>query len=154
MMRRNSLAFRLVSASALWSVVALVAAGFILTSLYARTVEDAFVGVRKAARRAGRPVRILMDLGGPKLRTGPIADGQGVVKLKPERDALGTVTAPARLGLRAVGSGVALDAVDAVLAVDAAWLEPLDVTPENFDSVAALAAYIRRKAATEVAAAA
>lgn len=42
MMRRNSLAFRLVSASALWSVVALVAAGFILTSLYARTVEDAF----------------------------------------------------------------------------------------------------------------
>ncbi len=85
------------------------------------------VRVRKAARRAGRPVRILMDLGGPKLRTGPIADGQGVVKLKPERDALGTVTAPARLGLRAVGSGVALDAVDAVLAVDAAWLEPLEV---------------------------
>ena len=42
MMRRNSLAFRLVSASALWSVIALVAAGFILTSLYSRTVEDAF----------------------------------------------------------------------------------------------------------------
>lgn len=42
MMRRNSLAFRLISASALWSVVALVAAGFILTSLYTRTVEEAF----------------------------------------------------------------------------------------------------------------
>ena len=85
------------------------------------------VRVRKAARRAGRPVRILMDLGGPKLRTGPIADGQGVVKLKPERDALGAVTAAARLGLRAVGSGVAIDGVDAALGVDAAWLEPLEV---------------------------
>lgn len=42
MMRRNSLAFRLISASALWSVVALVAAGFILASLYTRTVEEAF----------------------------------------------------------------------------------------------------------------
>lgn len=42
MMRRNSLAFRLVSASALWSVVALVAAGVILSSLYTRTVEEAF----------------------------------------------------------------------------------------------------------------
>ncbi len=83
------------------------------------------VRVRKAARRAGRAVRILMDLGGPKLRTGPIADGQGVVKLKPERDAVGAVTAAARLGLRAAGSAVAIEAVDAVLGVDAAWLEPL-----------------------------
>ena len=85
------------------------------------------VRVRKAARRAGRPVRILMDLGGPKLRTGPIADDQGVVKLKPERDALGTVTAAARLGLRAAGTVAAIEGVDAVLGVDAAWLEPLEV---------------------------
>jgi pyruvate kinase len=85
------------------------------------------VRVRKASRRAGRSMRILMDLGGPKLRTGPIAGGQGVVKLKPERDVLGTVTAPARLGLRAAGSGVAIGTVDAVLGVDAAWLEPLEV---------------------------
>ena len=31
-----------------------------------------------------------MDLGGPKLRTGPIADVQGVVKLKPDRDVWGS----------------------------------------------------------------
>jgi pyruvate kinase len=85
------------------------------------------VRVRKAARRTGRSVRILMDLGGPKLRTGPIADGQGVVKLRPGRDMLGAVTAAARLGLRAAGSGVAIDNVDAVLGVDPAWLEPLEV---------------------------
>lgn len=85
------------------------------------------VRVRKAARRAGRPVRILMDLAGPKLRTGPISDGQGVVKLKPKRDLLGAVTSAARLGLRATGAVVAVEAVDVVLGVDAAWLEPLEV---------------------------
>ena len=41
-MRRNSLALRLIAASALWSMVALVAAGLILTSLYRQAVERAF----------------------------------------------------------------------------------------------------------------
>lgn len=41
-MRLDSLAGRLIAAAALWSVVALVAAGLILTSLYRTTVENAF----------------------------------------------------------------------------------------------------------------
>ena len=41
-MRLNSLAGRLIAASALWAVVALVAAGLILVSLYRSTVENAF----------------------------------------------------------------------------------------------------------------
>jgi signal transduction histidine kinase len=41
-MRRNSLAFRLIAAASLWSAVALLAAGLILTSLYSRTVERGF----------------------------------------------------------------------------------------------------------------
>lgn len=41
-MRRNSLSFRLIAAASLWSVVALLAAGLILTSLYRQTVERAF----------------------------------------------------------------------------------------------------------------
>lgn len=41
-MRRNSLAFRLIAAASLWSAVALVAAGVILSSLYTRTVERGF----------------------------------------------------------------------------------------------------------------
>jgi pyruvate kinase len=85
------------------------------------------VRVRKAARRVGRSVRVLMDLGGPKLRTGPIADDQAVVKLRPERDALGRLIAPARLGLRPRLTAGAPAAIDAVLTVDAAWFEQLDV---------------------------
>lgn len=41
-MRRNSLAFRLIASAALWSAVALLAAGVILASLYTRTVERGF----------------------------------------------------------------------------------------------------------------
>lgn len=59
--------------------------------------------VRAAASDLGRDVRISMDLGGPKVRTGAIEPGPRVVKLKPRRDASGHVTAPARLWLGAPG---------------------------------------------------
>ncbi len=42
MTRFNSLSVRLILAAAIWSVVALAAAGLILTSLYRQTVEQAF----------------------------------------------------------------------------------------------------------------
>ena len=41
-MRRNSLAFRLIAAASLWSALALLVAGLILTSLYSSTVERGF----------------------------------------------------------------------------------------------------------------
>jgi pyruvate kinase len=51
--------------------------------------------VRKAAAAAGRPCRILMDLAGPKLRTGPLPAVAGVIKLRPTRDRHGRVIRPA-----------------------------------------------------------
>ena len=59
--------------------------------------------VRAAAAQAGRTVRVLMDVAGPKLRTGPIAGGPAVLKIRPKRDAFGRTTAPARFTLRAAG---------------------------------------------------
>ncbi len=81
--------------------------------------------VRHAAQRAGRPVRVLMDLGGPKLRTGPLGLGPAVVKLRPERDAFGRVTANARLGLRPLGSSLTVAGAERCLGVDVAWLRGL-----------------------------
>lgn len=52
--------------------------------------------VRDAARAHGLEVRVLMDLAGPKLRTGPVAPAVAVVRLRPRRDDLGGVVAPAR----------------------------------------------------------
>jgi pyruvate kinase len=53
--------------------------------------------VRRAAAMQGRTCRILMDLAGPKLRTGPIEGGPAVVKVRPQRDALGAIVSPARV---------------------------------------------------------
>ncbi|CAN5789869.1 pyruvate kinase [soil metagenome] len=55
--------------------------------------------VREAAATTGRSCLIAMDLGGPKLRTGPLAPGPRCVKLRPRRNELGQVTAPARAWL-------------------------------------------------------
>lgn len=55
--------------------------------------------VREGAAAHGRPCRILMDLAGPKLRTGPVGRGEAVVECHPERDRRGRVTEPARIAL-------------------------------------------------------
>jgi pyruvate kinase len=50
-----------------------------------------------ARRDVGRKCRISMDLAGPKLRVGPIQPGTEVLKIRPRRDALGRVVAPAKV---------------------------------------------------------
>jgi pyruvate kinase len=83
--------------------------------------------VRRASRRSGRPVRVLMDLGGPKLRTGRVGSGPAVLRVKPRRDAFGRVLNPALLALRAPGSNLAVDPGAPHLGVDASWLQGLRV---------------------------
>ena len=51
--------------------------------------------LRRAEKASGRKCHVLMDLAGPKLRTGPVASGPCVVKVRPARDPLGRVTRPA-----------------------------------------------------------
>jgi pyruvate kinase len=51
--------------------------------------------LRQAEKRLGRRCKVSFDLAGPKLRTGPIEPGTGIVKWRPQRDALGRVVAPA-----------------------------------------------------------
>lgn len=55
--------------------------------------------VRRAEEIAGRPVKVVMDLAGPKIRTGPIAVAPGVLRLRPKRDELGRAVAPADVWL-------------------------------------------------------
>ncbi|WP_083200213.1 pyruvate kinase [Thauera phenolivorans] len=83
--------------------------------------------VRRAAGKLGRPVRVLMDLGGPKLRTGEVAPGPRVLKLKPQRDALGHVVRKARLRLRAEGAVLRGESAEPQVGVDVAWLDTLTV---------------------------
>jgi pyruvate kinase len=55
--------------------------------------------LEKARDETGRNCRLLMDVAGPKLRTGPIEPGPAVVKCRPRRDVYGRVVAPARIWL-------------------------------------------------------
>ena len=57
--------------------------------------------VRRAERELGRPCRILMDLGGPKLRTGPVKTGEALLRIKVGRGARGKLVAPAQILLDA-----------------------------------------------------
>jgi pyruvate kinase len=83
--------------------------------------------VRRAAKAARREVKILMDLGGPKIRTGEVTPRHPVLKLKPGKDEFGRVFRPARLHLRAIDSVEVLANVDACVGVWEVWLERLKV---------------------------
>lgn len=83
--------------------------------------------VRAAAARTGRVVKVLMDLAGPKLRTGPLPGGPAVLKLRPERDAFGVIVAPALLGLRPRDSARAVAGAAAHVEVAPEWLAQVRV---------------------------
>ena len=79
--------------------------------------------LRRAEEATGRRVRVLMDLAGPKVRTGPIAPGPRVVRVRPVRDALGRVLRPARVWLTPAKAPAAAPApADTTLPVPGAWL--------------------------------
>jgi len=59
--------------------------------------------VRQAAEETNRPCRVLMDLAGPRVRTGMIKAGPAVLHVKSKRDSLGRLDQPARLVLDASG---------------------------------------------------
>ncbi|MHC8406861.1 pyruvate kinase [Pseudomonas sp. TMB3-21] len=78
--------------------------------------------VRRASLKLRKPCQVAMDLPGPKLRTGPIADGKPILKIRPQRDETGNVLKSARLYLTS-DSVTATDAIQ----LPADWLEPIEV---------------------------
>lgn len=79
--------------------------------------------LRHAQRETGKSCRILMDLGGPKLRLGRMEQEPTVLKIKPLRAADGRVQKAARIWLHAVNtSSKVLPSADASLHLDVDWL--------------------------------
>jgi len=60
-------------------------------------VADALL---RAKERTGKPCRVLMDLPGPKIRTGAIKSHRRIASWKPDRDELGRAVRPARIVIR------------------------------------------------------
>ena len=79
---------------------------------------------RFAERVMGRSCRVLMDLRGPKMRTGPMEPAAAVTKVRPVRDDYGMVVRPARIWLTAdPGQGNECGSADACLKVSEDLLE-------------------------------
>jgi pyruvate kinase len=90
--------------------------------LWARMIAN----LRRAERDIGRSCRVLMDLAGPKLRTGPLVPGPRVIRWRPQRDPFGRVLAPARIWLTPQDRPQAPPVLaDAVLPMPSAWLAAL-----------------------------
>jgi pyruvate kinase len=84
--------------------------------------------LRQAEKSLGRSCRVVMDLAGPKLRTGPLEPGPAVLRIRPGRDVYGRVTAPARVWLTAEQSPQHPPSpASACLPVPATWLAHLRI---------------------------
>ncbi|ESQ45623.1 hypothetical protein EUTSA_v10010144mg [Eutrema salsugineum] len=60
--------------------------------------------VRRTSQMLEMPCRVLMDLAGPKLRTGTLKPGPCVIKVSPKKDAYGNAVSPALVWLSLTGT--------------------------------------------------
>jgi len=80
--------------------------------------------IKQASRETGLQCRILMDLGGPKLRTGEIAMGPAVIKWSPKRDIQGNVIEPVRIWVHKEQDNLSCPVAASVcLPIQGNWLE-------------------------------
>lgn len=76
--------------------------------------------VRRSSQMLEKPCRILMDLAGPKLRTGNMKAGPCVIKIPPKKDACGNIMLPAQVWLchKGASSPAGHISPDAILFID------------------------------------
>lgn len=94
--------------------------------IWSRMIEN----LRHAEKTKRCKCRLLMDLAGPKLRTGPVA-GQTVLKCRPERNYMGRIVAPARLALVSLENVKHVNSSPAI-PVPAEWLSQLAIGDHVF----------------------
>lgn len=68
--------------------------------------EKLIAALREAEKNTGLSCRLLMDIAGPKLRTGPVHGGAEMLRLRVERDIFGRVAKPAQI---TIGDNVGAD---------------------------------------------
>ena len=92
--------------------------------LWARMISH----LASARQALDRSCRVMMDLAGPKLRTGELAGDRRVLKLRPKRDEFGNILEPVRVRLTASDfAGPLVQSETPVIKVDEEWLSKLQV---------------------------
>ncbi|RIJ43044.1 pyruvate kinase [Pontibacter oryzae] len=80
--------------------------------------------IKRAVKETGLPCKILMDLMGPKLRTGPLQQGPKLLVIHPAHNSLGQITEAAKVWLAPPVAPPPKEA-DAWLPLEADWLAQL-----------------------------
>ena len=81
--------------------------------------------LKKSSKRINRKSKIMMDLAGPKLRTGFMQPGPKVIRIKPQRDSLGIVVQPARVWIAPPDVPPPANDADAVIPVNSTFIEKI-----------------------------
>ncbi len=79
--------------------------------------------VKKARKTLQKKCKVMMDLGGPKLRTGEIKPGPQVIRIKPKRNVLGQIVEPAKVWLAPPGAKPPINLSGIIIPVDPEWLK-------------------------------
>lgn len=83
-------------------------------SVWKRMIEH----LENAKSITNKSCKVMMDLGGPKLRTGSMIEGPKVLHIRPERNDLGEVISPSRIWIAPPDVLPPSDNADAVLPID------------------------------------
>ena len=81
--------------------------------------------IDRANKTNQKNCKIMMDLGGPKLRTGPMKPGPMIIHIKPQRDQLGNVTKPAKIWIAPPDISPPDDSADAIIPVSELLMEKI-----------------------------
>jgi len=87
--------------------------------------QEMIQNLREACKSLNKSCKIMMDLGGPKLRTGAMVSGAEVIHIKPKRDEYGKVQSPAKIWIAPPDILPPDESSDAVLPVDEILFEKI-----------------------------
>jgi len=88
---------------------------------WGRMVEN----VEEASRLVNRKCKIMMDLAGPKIRTGPMQPGPQFIHIKPQRDSSGKLIKPARIWIAPADVPPPTNDADAIIPVSESFIEKI-----------------------------
>ena len=81
--------------------------------------------VDRANNASQKNCKVMMDLGGPKLRTGAMKEGPKLIHIKPQRDQTGKVTKAAKIWIAPPDVLPPNDTADAIIPIDELLLEKI-----------------------------
>src|SRR5690606_29369566 len=79
-------------------------------------------------RANGNSCKITMDLAGPKIRTGKMKPGHKVIHIKPKKNELGKMVAPAKIWMAPYGTPPPMgEKADAIIPINKKWLQKTQI---------------------------